>query len=101
MHWHYRQELEVAVATVDEAMATAHRAIVCLTRQQFFLAVMGEHSGLSFEKVHYLAVAVVAVKTYRRTRCERAEHDFVVLINKPARHIVALATLETGSNVYF
>ena len=63
MRGNHCQELEVAVATVDEAMAMAHGAIVRLTRQQFLFAVLGEHSCLTLEEIHYLTVGIVAVIT--------------------------------------
>ncbi len=95
------QKLEVAVATVNEAMAVPHGAIVRLTRQQFLLASIGKNCSLTLKKVHYLAVDVMAVIANRGPWRERAKHDFVVFINKSARHILTLATLEISGNVYF
>ena len=101
MSGHHSQELEVAVATVDEAVAVTHGAVMRLPWQQLLLAGIGEHGGLTLKEVHYLAVGVVAVIAYRGAGCERAQHDFVVLVNQPARHILSLATLEIGSNIEF
>ena len=101
MCWNHCQELEIAIAAVDEAMTAAHRAIMHLARQQLFLSGIGKHSGLTFEKVHYLAVGVMAMIAYRRPWLKRAEHDFVVIINKPARHILTLTAFEIGSNIEF
>ena len=78
------QKLEVAVATVDEAVAVPYGAVMRLSRQQFLLAGIGEHSGLALEEIHYLAVGIVAVIANRSPWRKRAEHDFVVLVNKSA-----------------
>ena len=66
------QKLEVAVATVNEAMAVPHGAVMRLARQQFLLAGIGEHSGLALEEIHYLAVGIMAVIAYRGPWRERS-----------------------------